>query len=162
MAIRLTPEEFPPEIRRRFRSLPGVIQRGIRAGTKEGERILAVRTPRATGTTAARWRVRGNRQTGYSIHNAAPHVGILDLGARPHPVNKAGIRALTRWAQLVLGLDAEAAKRAAFAIANKIRKQGAKPTYFVRDSMDDLKEAVRRNVSRRIDAQAKRKAKETK
>ena len=91
------------------------------------------------------------------IVNSAPHVGILELGARPHPVSAEGIAALTRWAQTQLGLLPEEARQAAHAIAWKIRKHGAKPAYFVRDSIPDLAQAMGRAINKQIRIYSKKR-----
>lgn len=159
MAIRISPADFPREIEARLLGTPGAIIRGLNRGAMEGQRILVQRTPRATGSTAARWRVkRGKGRTPPELENLAPHVGILDLGARPHPVSAEGLAALVRWAQLQLGLTRAEAVKAASAIAWKIRKKGAKPTYFVRDSMGDLRDAAARGVAYEIAVYARMKA----
>ena len=55
MAISVTPAEFPKEIERRFKGIPKEIWKALNEAAHEGGRILAVRTPRNTGATAARW-----------------------------------------------------------------------------------------------------------
>lgn len=65
----------------------------------------------------------------------APHAGMVELGARPHPVGPEARRAIKEWAMRKLGLDEEAAERASWGIGHKIETEGQKPTYVVRDSM---------------------------
>lgn len=159
MSIRVHPDDLANELLARFARMPEVIIDGLNEAANEGVAILARRTPRATGSTAAQWRVRPGRayrnQYGRGgilpeIYNGAPHVGVLEMGARPHPVSADGIAALTRWAQIQLGLDPVEAAAVARAIAWKIRKRGAKPTYFVRDSRPDLAAAMVRGVVKHL------------
>jgi hypothetical protein len=167
VGIRIRPEELAAELRARIKGTPEVIAKSLHRAALHGQRILAVRTPRATGTTAARWRVQAGKRwanqygvgvTLPEIYNPAPHIGVLELGARPHPVNAAGLAALTRWAVLVLGVSYEEAQQVANAIAWKLRHHGAKPTYFVRDSRGDLGHAVALELKRAFDAYARKKA----
>lgn len=139
--------------------MPEVVRQGAYWGALAGQRILALRTPRYTGTSAARWRAhRGTTKRELAeIHNDAPHIGIVEEGARPHPVSKDGVEALTRWARLKLGLDPESAKKVANAIAWRLRKKGQKPTYFVRDSKPDLTNAAAQNIAHAISEYSKRR-----
>jgi hypothetical protein len=165
MAIKISPQEFPKELKKRLRNYPKVIARGARLGAKEGARILKNRTPSNLGTTASRWEVNnrgGSSKRGVrmpSIENRVPHVGILETGARPHPVNAEGIAALSEWARLKLGLSFEEADNAAHAIAWKIRKKGQEPTYFVLRSIPDLVAAMHRGMAKATRDYAKKKAK---
>jgi len=160
VGLRIRPQDLTKELRARFRKMPGVIKDGSHLGALEGQRILAVRTPRYTGATAANWRARrgiGKKELS-EIHNDSPYVGVLEMGARPHPVSEEGVRAIARWAQLKLGVDAEEAGKIANAVAWRIRKKGQPATYFVRDSRGDLADAAARNIAYAIAEFAKRRA----
>jgi len=149
VSIKIHPKDFPAEIAARFRETPKTIIRGMNDGAAFGQALLAHRTPRATGETAALWEVKpGNPATGEGpvTHNDAPHVGVLETGARPHAVSPEGIEALARWAKLKFGLSPKDALDAANAIAWRIRKKGVKPTYFVRDSRRELASAMARGI----------------
>jgi hypothetical protein len=154
----IRPEDLGKVIQNNLKKMPGVIRAGAYLGALEGARLLAHRTPSFTGKTAARWK--GHRGVGKKelafIENDSPIVGILDLGARPHPVNAEGIAALTVWAAGKLGLPPDEAERVARAIAWRIRKKGTKPTYFVRDSKQDLADAAARNIAFKIEEHAGR------
>jgi len=65
----------------------------------------------------------------------APHAGIIELGARPHPIGKAVRDLIAEWAMRKLGVDKEAADRIAWGVGQKLEAEGQKPTYVVRDSM---------------------------
>jgi hypothetical protein len=91
------------------------------------------------------------------LRNDAPHAGIVELGARPHRVSQEGLQAIARWAMRVMSFKTPPATRRrrgeqgprqrpkdrrfaaalgiARAIAWRIRREGQKPTYFVRDAM---------------------------
>lgn len=93
------------------------------------------------------------------VHNHAPHAGVIEHGARPHTVSREGVLAIYEWALrhgmasgvLVqngdnAGLDTGAIG-AAYAIANKIKTQGQKATYFVRDLMGPLTDDAGRLIA---------------
>lgn len=161
MSIKLTPNELPREMKRRGKKMPKVIERGLRAGARRGAVILRKRTP-VGATTALRrgWQVRRSFDSGEpaGLANLAPHAGIVEKGARPHPVNREGIAAITHWAVRKLGLPRDEAARVAHAVAHKIRREGQKPTYFVRDSLGDLRDAAKKEVGKAISKQARKKA----
>lgn len=72
-----------------------------------------------------------------AVRSDAPHAGIVELGARPHPVSPEGRMAIARWAARKLGLSDKEAERASWAIANRIRERGQAPTYVVRSCLAD-------------------------
>lgn len=83
-----------------------------------------------------------------TVSNDAPHAGIVELGARPHPVSKEGQEAIKRWAMRKLGLEEKEAERATFLICRKIRKHGQKGRYVMRDSLDKALEFFKEEFAR--------------
>lgn len=112
------------------------------------------------------------------LENSAPYIGILEKGARPHKVSAEGRQAIYEWVlrnfrmigsasegfaathgnelhpgqrrrtfRSVQGGEAEA-KRIAFLICRKIAREGTKPGYFVRDSMELLARMAQGEVER--------------
>lgn len=164
MSVKVHPKDLMPELRTRMKKTPEVIMRGMNAGMMQGQAILASRSPSSSGNLRASWKTRRGRVAGGKmtvepeLYNDAPYAGIVEEGARPHPVNKEGIAALTRWARLTFGVDDVEASRIANAVAWKIRRKGQKATYFVRDSTDDLRDALAGNIAREIAMFAKQKA----
>ena len=65
----------------------------------------------------------------------APHAGVIELGARPHPIGKAVRDLIAAWAMRKLGVDEETAQKIAWGVGHKLATEGQKPTYVVRDSM---------------------------
>jgi len=66
------------------------------------------------------------------IFNALPYAATMDAGRRPGaPVNRAGLDAIALWAQRKLGLSAEEAERAKWAIAASITARGIEAHDFV-------------------------------
>lgn len=72
-----------------------------------------------------------------AVRSDAPHAGIVELGARPHPVSPEGRAAIARWAARKLGLSDVEAERASWGIAKKIREVGQAPTYVFRSCLAD-------------------------
>lgn len=101
------------------------------------------------GILKAGWKAR-RRGNGAEVVNDAPHAGIVELGARPHEVGKAGISAIARWAVRKLGLDEKEAMGAAYAIAAKIREVGQKPRYLVRDALPKARAFFRDELARSL------------
>lgn len=92
----------------------GITDRGILKGS-----IQVVKNESGSSTTAI----------------TAPHAGMVELGARPHGVSPEARQMIKEWAMRKLGLGEPEAEAASWGIARKIRAEGQKPTYVVRDSM---------------------------
>lgn len=135
--VRVTPEGLPRALARRFRGIAKVVNRGIERGAQRGKTLLVRRTPKDTGFMKAAWMV--SKVPPYSIYNEASYAGVIELGARPHSMGREGIANLALWAKRVLGVSEKEATSVAFAIAHKLRTKGQKPTYFVRNSMEELR-----------------------
>lgn len=69
---------------------------------------------------------------------------FVEEGTQAHPVNAAGIGSLTLWAKRKFGLNDKAARSAAYAIANKIRKQGTKGAKMFEQGFEYGRAAVMR------------------
>jgi hypothetical protein len=112
------------------------------------------------------------------VENSAPYIGVLEMGARPHKVSIEGRQAIYEWVlrnfRMVggtqTGYAAEhgntlhpgqrrraiksvsggetVAKRITYFICKKIEREGAKPRYFVRDSLDLLRDVALREAER--------------
>jgi len=72
---------------------------------------------------------------GVLLSNDSPHAGIVEAGARPHPVSREGVEAIARWCVRKLGLQRSEAMSAAYAIADHIRRYGQKGQWIVRDTI---------------------------
>lgn len=162
------------EVGRHMKARERMVRRAIAAGIKSAAHLgraylVKVTDERGkvyTGQFKASWKVvrraaqiktagrAARATTTYDVVNTSPIAGIIELGARPHAVSAEGIDNLTRWAELKLGLGPKEARRAAFAIAAKIRAEGQRPTYMVRDSLPQLRVFLRGEVERKIRGQA--------
>lgn len=161
--IKIRPQDLPRGIMQRTDAVKKAILTGTVNGAMRGRAILVRETPVDQGQLRASWKVR-QRILGNIIaelFNDAPHAGIVEAGARPHPVNRAGIFALTRWAWRNRGLfglrSLEEAQGVAFAVAKKIALRGQVGKFFVRKQMHRIETAMRREVERSLNKLARRR-----
>ena len=111
-----------------------------------------------TGQLKNSFRVRRVNRNEIHLDNDAPYAGIIDLGARPHSVNKEGIEAIALWAKRKFGLGDDEAYEVANAVAWKLRKHGQKPTYLFRDAQPKLTRHVKRAVEHALRTRAGKRA----
>jgi hypothetical protein len=196
VAIKTTPAKLAGQLRGRNRATLQAIARGALRGAQRGRAIVVRETPVDQGQLKNAWKVEpGNKamllgkgliaravrfvngMTLAELRNTAPHAGIVELGARPHPVSPEGIQAIADWAlrNLDLGtvvgpvkrggggrrkMERDAREAAAMAVAQaiawKIRKYGQEPTYFVKGCLPALHQAVEVEVSKAIEEVARR------
>ena len=64
----------------------------------------------------------------------APHSGFVETGTPPHPI---GADKLVKWVARKIGKSGKEGLRIAFAIANKIKKEGMDPHPFVRPAVHE-------------------------
>jgi hypothetical protein len=116
-------------------------------------RNYLVKRCRELGITDLGGYERGFRVVGTSVINDAPHAGIVELGAPPHPVSEDGVRAIAAWVRRKLRhssqprtktgkfktnvFSRDEADEIAEKIAWKIRHYGQEPRYVVRDALED-------------------------
>lgn len=156
------------------------IVKGARSGANAGKAILVKRSPKDTGQLKAAWRVsRGEGMDLAQIYNDAPHAGVVEAGARPHPVSAEGRKAINEWVRRhfgFVGSKKRGTRRAvgrnqvtvggkvrmrsstmeqyreldkiADAIVHKLETKGQKPTYFVRNSVEDIRAVMMAEVGR--------------
>jgi hypothetical protein len=134
------------------------IGRGIRNGVRRGRALLVIRTPKDTGMLKASWRDNTHRadaamgRVAAEIFNEAPYAGIVESGARPHPVSAEGVAAITRWAQRHFPTFTPAEiNRIVTGIVYKLRTHGQKATYFVRDSRQEIIQGLRAEIIRQLE-----------
>lgn len=73
------------------------------------------------------------------------YADYIEYGTRPHPVGEEGIKQIKKWAKRKLGLSDKKAERAAYAIANKIRREGTEPRPYLRNATEQaLRELPKR------------------
>ncbi len=102
--IKLGIEQLPDALEQGEQGIRRAIAQGALAGAHRGRALMVQNTPSDQGQLRASWKVRpGVREfTGFSeslaeLINDAPHISIVELGARPHAVNPEGWQAIYEW-----------------------------------------------------------------
>jgi hypothetical protein len=169
--------QLPNELQKLEGKLGNALKRGVRMGLHRGRGIIVRRTPTDLGQLRASWKVKTSELVD-ELLNDAPHAGIVELGARPHKVSAEGWAAIYEWVRRHPEIYGEKKARSGvkrdkagtvmsdnlgpfkgadpeisgitWAIVKKINREGQKPTYFVRDSMDLLRKALEAEVERQF------------
>lgn len=183
--VTVTEAQLPTLLRWHAEGTARAIVRGVRRSMPKAKRHLVSVTPRDRGDARRGWKVKTagtptEVATGHgligSIENDAPYIGILEGGARPHPVSLEGQEAIYQWVlrhirlvgSTTMGYAAvhaseigkgthrrkfgsvdggeQLARRITYLICRKIRTKGQAPKYFVRDSMELIAEMCQRDV----------------
>ena len=176
--ISLKPGQVAGELKARARKTPGEITKAMMRSARRAQAMLVRRTPKDLGQAKAGWKVsqaiKGTKGARIDVYNDNPYVGILERGARPHPVSKEGVAMIHAWvwrnrmhfpslktaggnAKTGKGAKAEALN-IAYAIAAKIKREGQKPKYFVKDSIPELQKDFAVELNKQIEAYSKRRA----
>lgn len=161
----LDPSQVPGLIRRINRAVYRGTVAGIRRGAFAGKRHLVPKTPVDRGDLRRSWRVirgatptRGGDAIPAQLANDAPHAGIIEGGARPHSVSREGRDSLLRWVRAHFPGESETGqRRIVWGIVKKLKREGQKPTWFIRDSLDDLARLASIEVQKQLMRVAARK-----
>lgn len=143
-AIVLKPSQLAGALRAEARFVRGAIRRGAMRSANRGKLLLVQRTKEADKVGLGQYINSFEVTPGLSstvlamLTNTAPMAGVIELGARPHPVSDEGREAIARWAVRKLGVDEAEAKRIAEGVAWKLRHKGQKGTYIFRGAQDEL------------------------
>jgi hypothetical protein len=192
--IRLEPEQLADALESGEEHIRAAIARGALAGAHRGRALIVPRTPTDMGQLRASWKVNagtsdfsggvtGIGATLAELYNDAPHVGIVELGSRPHGVSPEGWAAIYEWVRrhyrgavngagvrtYTLGGRGSMRPRTrgagqpgpfkgddpditaiTNAIVQKIRREGTKPTLFIQNSMEELREVMAAELHRAI------------
>lgn len=165
--IKIDPKDFPRDIRRRLRTAPNAVKRGMSRSATLSRAYIVKQTPVDLGQLKNAWKVR--RKPVIELYNTAPYGGVVEKGARPHPVSLAGQIAIYEWVRRhfyytewsggkrskpkkVRGgpFEDETLTAITMGIVNKIRTKGQKPTYFVRNSLPELRRLMVEEVVKAI------------
>jgi hypothetical protein len=199
MGAQLTPGQVAGAVKRTAAAVREAIRVGAIRGAERGRAFVVRQTPVDQGQLKASWKVRPSMAAAAATRGAqmlaelvndAPHAGIVERGARPHPVSPEGWMAIYDWvvrhrqelgivtaggnARRVkagtkvinpilqgggVGLDPEIGA-ITNAIVWKLKTRGQVPTYFVRGSLETLRNILDAEVRGAVDA-ALRKAQST-
>jgi hypothetical protein len=158
----ITPDELPKVLAAHAKKLPACVKTGALKAAHRARAELVRVSPVDQGLFKNAWRVtRGGPSGNASVDNDSPIAGVIELGARPHPVSLEGIAAIAAWAKRKLIAGASRKKYAAwtgrkpakgkrasatgwaeswadrearsiaYAIAAKLKKQGQKGLFLV-------------------------------
>lgn len=123
---------------------PEAVKRGVASAILLSAEIVARSAPKDLGNLKRS--VRGVVQSpgGYVVVDA-PYASMVELGTRPH---WAPIRPLLEWAGR--HFDKGEAKRIAYAIQQKIAREGTAPTFFVRRTIPVQRKILKAEVEREL------------
>lgn len=170
--IRMTIDKLPGAIEELQADMKRAIVKGVRSGAHRGQAFIVRKTPTDQGQLKNSWEVVTTISDGAlgelcELINTAPHAGIVELGARPHPVSEEGFEAIRQWvfrhraefgmvtasgrARSRKAKDVEKmVERITWGIVMKIRKYGQDPTYFVRKNLGELRKIVQLEVEKAV------------
>lgn len=179
MRIAIAIGDLPAEIQRRERAHREAVALGVRNSVRRARALLVRRTPKDQGLAKQAWRDTSNAMIAHAgvlaeVFNDAPYIGILEEGARPHSVSEEGQHAILEWVRRhyahFAGRDrarflkrrapnyAEMEiKEIASAIVWKLRHHGQEPTYFVRDSLPEIRRFTATEIDRAVRVLADRR-----
>ena len=164
--IRIDASAVPRELLRRGGMISQALLRGSHRGAERARGLMVAKTPTDTGELRGSWKVKRGSLTGSKrtvelavLVNSAPHAGIVERGARPHGVNRAGIQALSRWVRRHFPSSSESQQMGiVWAIVRKLKAKGQKPTHFVRNNKPEAERYLVAEIERALRAQAGKKA----
>lgn len=125
------------------------------AGARKFRALLVKRTDELGVTDRGQlknsWKAE-KTEDGAIVFTDCPYAGIIELGARPHPVSVEGQAAIAEWAVRKLGVDPKEAKSVAFLISRKIAREGQKPKYLVQGVIGKATQYYREELERILKA----------
>lgn len=175
LRVELHPGQVARAIRQRNRANINAMIDGAIAGAFRGRKFIVRKTPRDQGQLRKSWKVKAGRRAfilrdslAAELINDAPHAGVVERGARPHPVSREGFLALVGWAKrhgfkgarrkfqrggrsriqgpkqetrlygIVFADQDVLAARVAMGIVRKLRAHGQVGTFFVKKHLPEL------------------------
>jgi len=161
--VTITPADFAKYMERLGAGFYPAAIRGIRSGAMRAIPVLQRRTQDAppasangsvgafnTGMYKASWRT-SNIDNGVSVSNIQPYAAVIEGGRRPSPVSREGIKNLQVWAQRKLGLSAEEAKSAAFAIAKTLQKKPLRARNVMGGGVEEISDLIFEEIDHEIE-----------
>ena len=190
----VTPNQLGAALRARGIMVADAIQKGLVSGARRGRAEMVRRSDDLgitdRGVYKNSWKVRDRRKTPVtydgdqiiaSLDNNTPYAGIIERGARPHPVSMQGLlnivawverkrrdwlgevnflprQANQTWHQARKSARQQAAYDIAVAIARKIKAHGQKGKFVLENAIPELAKIAGVEVAREVRDQANRKA----
>lgn len=176
--IRTTPEKLPGQIRARNSAARTVLRTSVHRAAQRSRSMMVRETPVDQGQLKASWKVKKYKPVKSGelaeLINDAPHAGIIELGARPHPVSRQGwwmiyfwvVRNRSKFSQMrtksgrprrvvSTKIDPQIAA-ITYGIVNKIKREGQKPTFMLRNTLDRHRNIMLQEVVARMNRLASR------
>lgn len=100
--IQVTAKELPRALQKLAGEHKKAFRRGMYRAAQRGRTFIVRKTPVDTGELKASWKAKrgvAGSSVAAVLENDAPHVGIVEHGARPHPVSLEGFLNLVGWAR---------------------------------------------------------------
>lgn len=139
--ITIRPKDLGRTLRGEAKFVRSSMTKAARAAAMRGVGEMVDRVQKADkvylGQFSQSWRVTQDPR-GIVLYNSAPHAGIVEQGARPHPVSQEGREAIVRWAMRRLSLSEQEAIAAMTRIVAKLRVKGQKGTFLLRSAQPVL------------------------
>lgn len=173
----IRPDQLAAALRGEAKGVLQSIRRGAKLAAHRGRAHLIAETDRKGVTDRGQYKnsfrvLPGTGTTMATLINDAPYAGIIELGARPHPVSQEGLQAIAEWvkrkfnpqvfgpAQRVRNAKGrlvykkpsndDAAMDIARAIARKIAREGQKAKHVFADSIETLTRYLHEEVEAQI------------
>lgn len=163
--IELTLGQLPKLLQKHAAEAPAAIARGLmKAAVHAQADLKSAKEPRDRGLFAAAWTI-SSASGNVVLHNSSPYAGILERGARPHAVSKAGREAIRAWVirKGVLFVSGKGGRQvrvtgrnkdryeaaidsAVWAICAKIKKEGQEPLWVVRKRIPKFRGYVKQEI----------------
>lgn len=146
------------------------IRRGVYTGAVRAQAELkGLKEPRDRGLFAGAWKLTPPGSDEVVLSNSSPYAGILERGARPHGVSKAGREAIRAWVirKGVLHVEGRGGKAVrvtsrnasryeqavdsvVWAIVMKLKREGQRPLWIVRQRLPKFRKFVVEEVERAL------------
>lgn len=131
ITIKLPLGQLPFRIQKNAKAIKKVIKNGTRKAAEKSMRLLKSKTPVDLANAKNAWQVLTQGDT-YIINNDSPYIGVLDRGARPHPVSLEGQELILAWIyRKQPGITEKAAKSMLWGIITNIKHNGVEGHEFM-------------------------------
>lgn len=152
---RISPSQLGPALRQAGTDARAAVGRGaVRAAHRGKLRLVVAAKEKGKvdlGQYINSFHVRKLADGTVVLYNDSPHAGIIELGARPHPVSLEGQEAIRGWVRRKLDVDDEKeVERITQAIVRKLERYGQKPTYVFKDELANLTRYLEEEVNRAL------------
>jgi hypothetical protein len=101
--IKIDIKELGRELRARGRAVQRAIEKGMVVGAARGRTHLVELSDEHgitdRGLYKNAWKRHSRGRGRVDLHNQAPYAGIIEVGARPHPVSNEGLFAIAAWVE---------------------------------------------------------------